>query len=124
MVVTPLYFAFEAMGRLTRLAINHPQYYYGFTSIALVWQIAFLIIASDPSRFRPFMVAAVLEKAGYVLSLIILHLQQRITSAEALPAIPDALLGVLFLAAFYKTRVPSAKPLADVNNSAATLKSG
>jgi hypothetical protein len=108
-VLTPLYFVFDTMGRLAPPAINHPQYYYGFVSIGLVWQIAFLIIASDPLRFRPFILAAILEKFGYMFSLIVLALQRRISNFDAVPAIPDGILGVLFIAAFFATGAASRK---------------
>jgi hypothetical protein len=50
------------------------------------------------------MVPSILEKFGYVATLAVLHAQGRISSADASPAVPDLLLGVLFVAAFVKTR--------------------
>src|SRR4051812_4613312 len=61
-VLTPLYFTFDLVGRSYPPAITHADFYYGFTGVALVWQVAFLVIASDPARYRPMMVVAVLEK--------------------------------------------------------------
>jgi hypothetical protein len=72
--------------------------------VGLVWQAAFFVIGSDPARFRPMMVPAMLEKFGYVLTLVVLYLQKRIGPVEVLPAIPDGLLGVLFVWAFARTK--------------------
>ena len=103
-VLTPLYFLLDSIGRLTPPPITHPEFFYGFTGVGIVWQLAFFVIASDPARFRPMMIPAVLEKLSYVLALIVLCLQHRITPAQALPAVPDGLLGVLFVITFCKVR--------------------
>src|SRR5712691_7809563 len=62
LVVPPLYFLFDTIGRQNPPAITHPEYYYGFTSVTLAWQFAFFVIASDPARFRPLMPPAIAEK--------------------------------------------------------------
>jgi len=104
LVLTPLYFLFDSIGRMTPPLITHPEFFYGFAGVGLVWQIAFLMIGSDPARFRPMMIAAVLEKLSYVLALVVLYSQNKISGAQALPAIPDGLLGVLFTIAFFRMR--------------------
>jgi len=48
--------------------------------------------------------AAVIEKLGYVSLLIVFFAQGRIPAVDAQPAWPDLILGVLFIAAFVKTR--------------------
>jgi hypothetical protein len=48
-VLTPLYFTFDLVGRSYPPAITHPDFYYGFVSVAWVWQIAFLLIAANPA---------------------------------------------------------------------------
>src|SRR5215469_6103014 len=53
LLITPLYFMFELIGRKDPPAITHPGFYYGFVGVALAWQIAFLVIARDPARMRP-----------------------------------------------------------------------
>ena len=50
------------------------------------------------------MIPSVLEKLSYVGALLLLYLQDRISPVQAATAVPDALLAVLFLAAFLKTR--------------------
>jgi hypothetical protein len=55
------------------------------------------------------MLLSVVEKISYVITLVVLYQQARISVDDALAVIPDLLLGMLFLAAFVKTRpVPAA----------------
>ena len=52
----------------------------------------------------PMMIPALMEKTIWVLTLLFLYLQGKMTSAEvAGGTIPHALLGVLFVIAFFKT---------------------
>ena len=54
------------------LPTQYPHFFYGFMSVAMAWQIAFLVIGLSPARFRPFMIPAILEKLGYVGTLVVL----------------------------------------------------
>jgi hypothetical protein len=63
-VLTPLYFLYDSVGNSTPPPGTHPEFYYGFVAVGLVWQFAFLLIGTDPLRFRPMMVPAMLEKFG------------------------------------------------------------
>jgi hypothetical protein len=103
-IVTPLFFLFDYIGSRYPPAITHPDIYYGFATVTLAWQVAFLVIARDPLRFRPLMLAAMIEKFGYVIALAVLHSQGRIQFGQAAAGIPDFVLGALFVAAFAKTR--------------------
>jgi hypothetical protein len=78
---------------------NHPQFFYGFLSVAMAWQIAFLVIGSNPARFWPLMVPSVVEKLGHVTTVAVLYSQARIPAVDAQAAFPDLLLGVLFVIA-------------------------
>jgi hypothetical protein len=49
------------------------------------------------------MVPAMLEKFIYVGSLGGLYLQRRLVPGQVVPALPDLVLGVLFIIAFMKT---------------------
>jgi hypothetical protein len=104
LLLTPLYFMFDFVGRLDPPPITHPQFYYGFVGVALVWQFVYFTIATDPERFRPMMILSVLAKGSYVGTLLVLYLQDRISPIQASTGIPDALLMILFVAAFLKTR--------------------
>jgi len=103
LVLPPLYFLFDTIGRQTPPALTHPAFYYGFAGVGLAWQLAFLIIGSDPARYRPLMVAAIAEKFLYSMTLIVLYLQGRIGPKE-MAGLLDFVLGVLFVVAFLKTR--------------------
>ena len=103
-VLTPLFWLVDITGRRYPPPAGDPQFFYGFLLVALAWQIAFLVIGRNPARFRPFMIAAVVEKLGYVSMLIVMRAQSRISAVDAQPAWPDLLLGLLFIAAFVKTR--------------------
>lgn len=103
LVLTPLYFMFDLIGRKDPPPITHPGFYYGFVGVGLVWQIAFFFIARDPIRLRPMMIPSVLEKFIYVASLLILFLQTRVHGSDMVLAIVDLTLGVLFLISYIKT---------------------
>lgn len=108
LLLTPLYFTFDLAGRLDPPPITHPQFYYGFVGVALVWQFVYCAIATDPVRFRPMMILSALAKGSYVGTLLVLYFQDRISPVQAATGIPDSLLMVLFVAAFLKTRKPTA----------------
>jgi hypothetical protein len=104
-VLTPFYWLIDVTGRRYAPPVEYPHFFYGFFSVAMAWQIAFLIIGSNPSRFRPFMIPGMLEKLSYVVTLAVLYSQSRIPAIDTQAAIPDLLLCILFVVAFVKTRV-------------------
>jgi hypothetical protein len=101
--LTPLYFLVDLAGRHWAPPTAYPHFFYGFLSVTMAWQIAFLVIGSSPARFRPLMIPSIIEKFGYVATLAVLHGQARIGAADAMAGVPDLLLGILFVAAFVKT---------------------
>ena len=103
-VLTPLYWLVDVSGRRYGVPTEYPQFYYGFLSVAMAWQIAFLIIGSNPARFRVLMIPGMLEKLGYVVPLVLLYQQARVTWADAQAAVPDFALAILMMLAFVKTR--------------------
>jgi len=113
-VLTPLFFLVDITGRPYPAPTDYPHFYYGFLAVALAWQVAFLVIGSDPIRYRMLMIPAFIEKAGYIIATTLLYSQGRIPAADANTAIPDSLLLVAFVVAFVKTRVPAQ---ADVGRS-------
>lgn len=102
--LTPLYFLFDTVGRQYPPPITHPDFYYGFVGVALAFQVAFAIIGTDPTRFRPMMIPSMLEKFSYAGALAVLHLQGRVARNQLAFGGVDFLLGILFIAAFLKTR--------------------
>ena len=103
LVLTPLYFMFDLIGRNDPPPITHPGFFYGFVGVTLAWQIAFIFIGTDPVRFRPLMIPSVLEKAAYAVPAIALFLQGRMHPSDMLFAGVDSLLGILFVISYFKT---------------------
>lgn len=103
-VLTPLFFLVDVTGRPYQAPNDYPHFYYGFLAVAMAWQLAFLVIGSNPIRYRVLMILAFIEKAGYVITTTLLYSRGRIPAADANTALPDALLLVLFVVAFVKTR--------------------
>ena len=57
-VITPLYFMLNLIGKQDPPTITHPGFYYGFVGCALAWQIAFL----SPDSLRD----AHLQRSSYL----------------------------------------------------------
>jgi len=88
--------------------ITHPVFFYAWVSVDLVWQILFLVLSTDPIRYRPMMLVSVLEKATAVIAIPWLYVLGRIGSLWLGVAAVDLVFGILFLAAYQGTgRVPS-----------------
>lgn len=102
LVLGPQYFLEGRLGRDYPPAITHPEHFYGFLGVAVAWQIAFLIIALDPIRYRPLMPAAVLEKAGFGVAAVVLFALHRVALPVLLFGLIDLALGVLFLIAWHR----------------------
>ena len=103
-VLTPLYWLVDVTGRHYPPPTSYPQFFYGFMSVAMAWQIAFLVIGSNPSRFRPLMIPGMLEKLGHVAGVVVLYWQARISATDAQAAVPDFVLAIIFMLAFAATR--------------------
>lgn len=103
LVLTPLYFIFNVIGRNDPPPITHPAFYYGFVSVSLAFQLVFFVIAKHPVLLRPMMIPSMLEKFGYGATLFLLFLQNRLHPQDLALGGIDVLFGVLFLIAFFKT---------------------
>jgi hypothetical protein len=104
LTLTPLYFMFGLIGQKDPPPITHAAFYYGFVGTGLAWQVAFLIIATNPVRFRPLMIASVVEKFSYAAALIALYLQRRVHPNDLVFGGTDFLFGILFLFSFLRTK--------------------
>jgi hypothetical protein len=102
-VITPLYFMFNLIGQKDPPPITHPGFFYGFVGCALAWQVAFCFIATDPARYRHLMIPSVLEKVTYAGAVIILVAQGRMHFSDLVFGGTDALLGLLFVIAYFRT---------------------
>ena len=74
--------------------MDYPHFFYGFLSVAMAWQLAFLVIGSNPMRFRPLMIPGIIEKIGHVTGVAALDNLGLISMTDAMAAGPDLLLGV------------------------------
>ena len=110
-VIAPLYFMFDLIGKQDPPAITHPGFYYGFVGCALAWQIAFLFIAREPVRLRVMMIPSVVEKFTYCTAVIVLVMQGRTNQRDLVFAGTDLTLGVLFVAAYLKTKGPNVRSI-------------
>jgi hypothetical protein len=104
LVITPLYFMFDLIGKNDPPAITHPGFYYGFVGGALAWQIAFLFIAREPVRLRPMMIPSVVEKFTFGVAVVTLVVNGRMHRTDLVFAATDVTLGVLFVAAYLRTK--------------------
>ena len=99
----PQYFLEARLNRDYPPPITHPEHFYGFIGVAVAWQLAFLVIARDPSRFRPMMLPAVVEKLTFGIAAIVLYLQARVATPVLLFAGVDLLLATLFTVSYLRT---------------------
>lgn len=104
LALAPQYFLEERIGRDDPPPITHPEHFYGFVGVALAWQLAFLLIARDPVRYRLFMLPAIAEKLAFGLAAPILVLLGRSAAPVAFFGALDLVLAALFFAAFRATR--------------------
>jgi hypothetical protein len=102
-VVLPL---FAGPGRFAQdypPPVTHPVFFYGFAGTALAWQVAFLIIARDPARYRPLMLPSILEKLVYGVAAAALFIAGEAQLVFLVAAIVDLVFGALFLVAWLRT---------------------
>lgn len=101
-VLTPLYWLVDLTGRAYSPPADYPHFFYGFLSVAMAWQIAFLVIGSNPVRFWPLMIPSAVEKFGHVAGVAAMYAQARISTVDAQAAGPDVVLGTLFSVALVR----------------------
>ena len=102
-VLAPQYFMESKIGVDDPPAITHVEYFYGFVGVALAWQIAFLIIARDPVRYKPIMWCGILEKLSFGIATIVLYLMGRVSWFPPAAGAVDLIWCVLFYMAIRKT---------------------
>ena len=103
LVLVPLYFQLEKMGVDNPPAITHPEFYYGFIGVALAFQIVFIVISTDPSKYRPLMLAGICEKFAFVIPTFYLYWQGRVAGPIVGGAALDLMWGVLFVVSYFST---------------------
>jgi hypothetical protein len=106
-VLVPQYFLEGKTGRDFPPPITHPEYFYGFIGVAVAWQIVFLMISRDPIRYRPIMLAAIVEKASFGLPAIVLYAAGKLSAQMLGAGVLDLILGALFIVAYSRTATPA-----------------
>jgi hypothetical protein len=107
LLLTPLYFLFDSIGRNNPPPITHADFFYGFVGVALAWQLAFIVIARDPARFRPLMIPSIFEKLNYAIAVSALVSQGRVHKPALVFGGVDPLLGILFAISYFKAKAPA-----------------
>jgi hypothetical protein len=103
-MLIPAYFLEQRFGQDNPPAVNHPEFYYGFFGVTLAWQFMFLVIASDPFRYRLAMLPAFLEKSSFAVAIPILYALERVPATMIGFAAMDATWLALFVVAYLRTR--------------------
>jgi hypothetical protein len=103
LVLTPMYFLEKQIGEQTPPPITHPDYFYGFIGLALVWNLLFLLIGSNPIKYRTLMLFAVLEKLSYGGLVPILYALGRAPFSVLVVGAMDLVWLVLFAISYGKT---------------------
>jgi len=103
-VLIPHYFMEQMVGHHVPPPITHPEFFYGFIGVGIAWQIAFLIIGSDPVRFRPMMLPSAVEKISFAAATVALYSADRVPVAVLGAGLVDLLFGVLFLVAWWRLK--------------------
>jgi hypothetical protein len=101
LVTIPLAFAEKVIEQIMPPSVNHPEFFYGFVFLNLAWQVLYLLLSTDPARYRPMMIPAFLAKASGTVALTWLYLQGRVSSQWITAATVDGVFAVLFLIAFW-----------------------
>ncbi len=104
LLIAPMYFMEAQVGADYPPPITHPEHFYGFIGVTLAWQVLFIMLSRDPVRYRMMMLPSVLEKFSFAIAVLWLFAQNRIAAPLVGFGLVDAVLGVLFIVSFVKTR--------------------
>lgn len=103
LVLVPQFFLLSKFGMDNPPSITHPEFYYGFNGVALAFQVVFLIISTNPEKYRVMMIPSMIEKALFVLAVAGLFLTEGMNSSILAGASLDFILLIGFIIAFIKT---------------------
>ena len=103
LVLVPMYFLLEKTGIDNPPPVTHPEFYYGFVGVALAFQLVFLTIATDPIKYRPLMLASIIEKLAFVLPMTYLLATGQVSGSIVGGAALDLLWTILFVVSYFKT---------------------
>jgi hypothetical protein len=95
-VMIPQYWLEDRIAVDSPPAITHPEYFYGFIGVVIAWQLAFLLIARDPERYRTIMPVAFIEKIAFGIPVLLLYSGHRVTTSVLGFGILDLVWALLF----------------------------
>lgn len=102
LALVPQYFMENQIGIDNPPAITHPEYFYGFVGVAIAFQLVFIIISTDPQKYRPLILPSLVEKFSFVIAAAFLLAQGRLAGMIIFGAAIDLLLGILFAVSWFK----------------------
>lgn len=108
LILAPIYFMENKIGRDTPPAITHPEYFYGFLGAAVAWQFVFLVLSTDPVKYRAMILPSILEKISYGIALAVLFSHHRLPLSVLEIGSMDWIFACLFLAAYFTTKPATA----------------
>ena len=103
LLVAPLYFLEAKIGRDYPPELNHPEYFYGFVATCLAWQFMYLLISTDPVRYRTPMLLGAFGKLSFFISTLVLYFQGRVPGNMTALSSVDVIFVVLFVIAWLRT---------------------
>lgn len=110
LVMVPQYFMESQIGTDNPPAITHPEYFYGFVGVTVAFQLVFIIISTDPQKYRPLILASIVEKFSFVIASAILLVNGRLAGPIVYGAAIDLVLGTLFAISWFKLASAGSKP--------------
>jgi hypothetical protein len=103
-VMLPQYFLEQRIAVDSPPAITHPEFFYGFIGITVAFQLVFLIISSDPIKYRLMIIPSLVEKFSFVIAVAALYAERRVGMPIIVGASLDAVLAILFIISWISLR--------------------
>lgn len=104
-LLIPMYFLMNRIGQEAPPAISHPEFYYGFVGVTLLWQCIFVLIALDPLRYQAIIRIAILEKFSYTVPVLILYTMGKVQFNILGTALADPIFAIFFIIAYFRMKV-------------------
>jgi hypothetical protein len=102
LVMPVCYLMEQSIGREHPPAITHPEFFYGFIGIATAFQFVFLIVGTDPVRYRLLILPSILEKFSFGIAALSLWLTGRLEGGFLYGGMIDLFLGLMFFFSYLK----------------------
>ncbi len=103
-MLLPLYFQEDWYVIVFPPALTHPEFFYAFITTGLTMQFIFILIAMEPLRLRPVMLAGIAVKIGFPTTYLVLYYGGRLDLVSLKYALPDFVFAALFLLSYLRLR--------------------